>query len=123
MLRKYLNLKHGEIATYFKRRYKHYERFEIHGWLTNMAVDFGKSICAYRFWQIIAELTHYFTSFSTVLIQLTRPKKLPPKRRPTQPSPATNMDPMQGASSEIAAGLAGVMKFVPTPGFIPPRKK
>ncbi|XP_015954627.1 uncharacterized protein LOC107478987 [Arachis duranensis] len=29
-----------------------YQRFEIHGWPTNMAVDLGKSICTCRFWQI-----------------------------------------------------------------------
>ncbi|XP_020979666.1 uncharacterized protein LOC110272142 [Arachis ipaensis] len=57
-----------------------------------------------------------------VPIQPTRPNKLPPKRR-SQHSTAANMDPMQGASSGTAARLAGVMRFVPTPGFIPPRKK
>ncbi|RYR54302.1 hypothetical protein Ahy_A06g029560 [Arachis hypogaea] len=31
---------------------EHYERFEIHGWPTNMVVDLGKSICTCRFWQI-----------------------------------------------------------------------
>ncbi|RYQ85521.1 hypothetical protein Ahy_B10g105090 [Arachis hypogaea] len=72
----------------------------------------------------VAELTHYLTiSCSTVSIQPTRPKKLPPKRRSAQPSPAANIDPMQGASSGAAARLAGVMKFIPTPGFIPLRKK
>ncbi|RYR50269.1 hypothetical protein Ahy_A07g036879 [Arachis hypogaea] len=30
-----------------------YQRFEIHGWPTNMAVDLNKSICTCRFWQII----------------------------------------------------------------------
>ncbi|XP_052109654.1 uncharacterized protein LOC110275608 [Arachis duranensis] len=29
-----------------------YQRFEIHGWPTNMAVDLSKSICTCRFWQI-----------------------------------------------------------------------
>ncbi|XP_025684822.1 uncharacterized protein [Arachis hypogaea] len=29
-----------------------YQRFEIHSWPTNMAVDLGKCICTCRFWQI-----------------------------------------------------------------------
>ncbi|RYR31774.1 hypothetical protein Ahy_B01g056676 [Arachis hypogaea] len=213
-LRKYPNLKHGEAATYFKRRCdldlnksslnraltdarnvhsrlqkirkesgkwlpiwsgdEHYERFEIHGWPTNMAVDLGKSICTCRFWQITGmpcvhacaalsqvnkdpedfchkwltmdsykatylhslnpipgealwEKSQYLKPLAPkvaplVPIQPTRPNKLPPKRR-SQHSTAANMDPMQGASSGTAARLAGVMRFVPTPGFIPPRKK
>ncbi|RYR32407.1 hypothetical protein Ahy_A10g046981 [Arachis hypogaea] len=57
-----------------------------------------------------------------------RPPKLTTKRMVSQPSstpPATNVpvDPMQGASSGTATRLASFMKFVPTPGFKPPRKK
>ncbi|RYR28081.1 hypothetical protein Ahy_B01g052186 [Arachis hypogaea] len=49
--------------------------------------------------------------------QLTRPEKLPPKKK------TSKVDPMQAASSGIAAHLAEFMKFVPTLGFKPPRKK
>ncbi|QHO57116.1 uncharacterized protein DS421_3g79530 [Arachis hypogaea] len=57
-----------------------------------------------------------------------RPPKLTTKRMVSQPSstpPATNVlvDPIQGASSGTATRLASFMKFVPTPGFKPPRKK
>ncbi|QHO26523.1 uncharacterized protein DS421_7g200300 [Arachis hypogaea] len=57
-----------------------------------------------------------------VPIQPTRPNKLPPKRR-SQHSTAANIDPMQGASSGTATRLTGVMRFVLTPDFIPPKKK
>ncbi|MED6112271.1 hypothetical protein PIB30_060204 [Stylosanthes scabra] len=53
----------------------------------------------------------------------TRPDKLPLKRRPTQPTQYPNMDPMQGASAGTAKRMSEIIKLIPTPGFIPPRKK
>ncbi|RYR35195.1 hypothetical protein Ahy_A10g050327 [Arachis hypogaea] len=29
-----------------------YEKFEIHGWPTNMVVDLEKRLCTYSFWQL-----------------------------------------------------------------------
>ncbi|RYR04781.1 hypothetical protein Ahy_B06g084557 [Arachis hypogaea] len=52
-----------------------------------------------------------------------RPDKLPTKRR-NSPLPVTaSVDPMQGASAATSFRLANFLKFVPTPGFKPPRKK
>ncbi|RYR32878.1 hypothetical protein Ahy_A10g047403 [Arachis hypogaea] len=53
----------------------------------------------------------------------TRPDKLLTKRR-NSPSPVTaSVDPMQGASAATSFRLANFLKFIPTPGFKPPRKK
>ncbi|RYR34663.1 hypothetical protein Ahy_A10g049646 [Arachis hypogaea] len=55
--------------------------------------------------------------------QTTRPDKLPTKRK-NSPSPVSaSLDPMQGASAATSSRLANFLKFVPTPGFKPPRKK
>ncbi|XP_020959196.1 uncharacterized protein LOC110262966 [Arachis ipaensis] len=65
---------------------------------------------------------------TSVVQHNARPPKLATKRMVSQPSstpPATNVlvDPMQDASSGTATRLASFMKFVPTPGFKPLRKK
>ncbi|RYR07974.1 hypothetical protein Ahy_B05g075480 [Arachis hypogaea] len=53
-----------------------------------------------------------------------RPSKLQTRRRSsTPPSGSITMDPLQGASSATSSRLANFLKFVPTPGFKPPRKK
>ncbi|RYQ82811.1 hypothetical protein Ahy_B10g101379 [Arachis hypogaea] len=53
-----------------------------------------------------------------------RPSKLQTRRRSsTPPSGSITMDPLQGASSATSFRLANFLKFVPTPGFKPPRKK
>ncbi|MED6175644.1 hypothetical protein PIB30_116758 [Stylosanthes scabra] len=51
------------------------------------------------------------------LPHVSRPEKLAPKRI-TQPI----IDPMQGCSSGTASRMQSIWKFVPTPGFKPPRK-
>ncbi|RYQ94178.1 hypothetical protein Ahy_B08g089060 [Arachis hypogaea] len=53
-----------------------------------------------------------------------RPAKLQTRRRSsTPPSGSVTMDLLQGASSATSFRLANFLKFVPTPGFKPPRKK
>ncbi|XP_057747864.1 uncharacterized protein LOC130967058 [Arachis stenosperma] len=53
-----------------------------------------------------------------------RPSKLQTRRRSsTPPSGSITVDPLQGASSATSSRLANFLKFVPTPGFKPPRKK
>ncbi|MED6135531.1 hypothetical protein PIB30_047344 [Stylosanthes scabra] len=53
----------------------------------------------------------------------TRPDKLPLRRRAAKTNQVLAMDPMQGASSGTAKRMSEVLKFMPTPGFIPPMKK
>ncbi|RYR72020.1 hypothetical protein Ahy_A02g006223 [Arachis hypogaea] len=53
----------------------------------------------------------------------TRPGKLPLRRRSPPPTGSASFNPMEGASEATAARLANFLKFVPTPGFKPPRKK
>ncbi|RYR02557.1 hypothetical protein Ahy_B06g081352 [Arachis hypogaea] len=45
------------------------------------------------------------------------------RRSSTPPSGSITVDPLQGASSATSFRLANFLKFVPTPGFKPPRKK
>ncbi|RYR62423.1 hypothetical protein Ahy_A04g019984 [Arachis hypogaea] len=52
-----------------------------------------------------------------------RPDKLPTKRRNSPPPVTASIDPMQGASAATSSRLANFLKFIPTPGFKPPRKK
>ncbi|RYR58065.1 hypothetical protein Ahy_A05g023746 [Arachis hypogaea] len=52
-----------------------------------------------------------------------RPSKLQTRRKSSPPSGLVTMDPLQGASSATSFRLANFLKFVPTPGFKPPRKK
>ncbi|RYR19080.1 hypothetical protein Ahy_B03g063761 [Arachis hypogaea] len=52
-----------------------------------------------------------------------RPDKLPTKRRNSPPPVTASVDPMQGASTATSSRLANFLKFVPTPGFKPLRKK
>ncbi|RYR11189.1 hypothetical protein Ahy_B05g079660 [Arachis hypogaea] len=52
-----------------------------------------------------------------------RPDKLQTKRRNSPPPVTASVDPMQGASAATSFRLANFLKFVPTPGFKPPRKK
>nr|XP_025703568.1 uncharacterized protein LOC112805393 [Arachis hypogaea] len=53
----------------------------------------------------------------------TRPGKLPLRRRSPPPTGSASFNPMEGASEATATRLANFLKFVPTPGFKPPRKK
>ncbi|RYQ86407.1 hypothetical protein Ahy_B10g106077 [Arachis hypogaea] len=53
----------------------------------------------------------------------TRPGKLPLRRRSPPPIGSASSNPMQGASDTTATRLANFLKFVPTPGFKPLRKK
>ncbi|RYR08386.1 hypothetical protein Ahy_B05g076050 [Arachis hypogaea] len=53
----------------------------------------------------------------------TRPGKLPLRRRSPTPISSASLNPMEGATVATAARLANFLKFVPTPGFKPPRKK
>ncbi|RYR40511.1 hypothetical protein Ahy_A09g046267 [Arachis hypogaea] len=53
----------------------------------------------------------------------TRSGKLPLRRRSPTPTGFASFNPMEGASEATAARLANFLKFVPTPGFKPPRKK
>ncbi|MED6134499.1 hypothetical protein PIB30_037549 [Stylosanthes scabra] len=54
---------------------------------------------------------------------LARPDKLPLRRGATQPQQHPHMDPMQGASVGTTRRWADIIRTMPTPGFIPPRKK
>ncbi|RYR10735.1 hypothetical protein Ahy_B05g079213 [Arachis hypogaea] len=54
---------------------------------------------------------------------LKRPSKLSPRRKSSLPGTSPTVNPLQGASSATATKFANVMKFIPTPGFKPPRKK
>ncbi|MED6120264.1 hypothetical protein PIB30_019247 [Stylosanthes scabra] len=54
---------------------------------------------------------------------MTRPDKLPLRRKATQPQHHPHMDPMQRASAGTTKRLSEIIKTMPTPGFIPPRKK
>ncbi|RYQ93396.1 hypothetical protein Ahy_B09g099674 [Arachis hypogaea] len=53
----------------------------------------------------------------------TRPGKLSLRRRSPTPTGSASFNPMEGASEATAARLANFLKFVPIPGFKPPRKK
>ncbi|MED6112176.1 hypothetical protein PIB30_059322 [Stylosanthes scabra] len=53
----------------------------------------------------------------------THPGKLPLRRRSTQPNQVLSTDPMREASSGTAKRMSEFMKYIPTPGFIPLRKK
>ncbi|RYQ87493.1 hypothetical protein Ahy_B09g095011 [Arachis hypogaea] len=53
----------------------------------------------------------------------TRPGKLPLRRRSPTPTGSASFNPMEGASEATAARLANFLKFVPTTGFKPPKKK
>ncbi|MED6173948.1 hypothetical protein PIB30_064462 [Stylosanthes scabra] len=54
---------------------------------------------------------------------MTRPDKLPLRRRDAQPQHHPHMDPMQGASAGTTKRLSEIIRTMPTPGFIPLRKK
>ncbi|RYR28696.1 hypothetical protein Ahy_B01g052852 [Arachis hypogaea] len=54
---------------------------------------------------------------------LKRPSKLSPRRRSSLPPTSPTVNPLQGASSATATKFSNLMKFIPTPGFKPPRKK
>ncbi|RYR29737.1 uncharacterized protein [Arachis hypogaea] len=54
---------------------------------------------------------------------LKRPSKLSPRRRSSLSGTSPTVNPLQSASSTTATKFANVMKFIPTPGFKPPRKK
>ncbi|RYR10979.1 hypothetical protein Ahy_B05g079470 [Arachis hypogaea] len=52
-----------------------------------------------------------------------RPDKLLTKRRNSPTPVIASVNPMQGASAATSSRLANFLKFVPTPGFKPPKKK
>ncbi|RYQ83205.1 hypothetical protein Ahy_B10g101846 [Arachis hypogaea] len=54
---------------------------------------------------------------------LKRPSKLSPRRRSSLPPTSPTVNPLQGTSSATATKFSNSMKFIPTPGFKPPRKK
>ncbi|MED6219168.1 hypothetical protein PIB30_033376 [Stylosanthes scabra] len=54
---------------------------------------------------------------------VTRPDKLPLRRRASNHQQHPHMDPMQGASAGTTKRWSEIIRTMPTPGFIPPRKK
>ncbi|RYR17917.1 hypothetical protein Ahy_B03g062580 [Arachis hypogaea] len=54
---------------------------------------------------------------------LKRPSKLSPRRRSSLPPTSPTVKSLQGTSSAIATKFVNLMKFIPMPGFKPPRKK
>ncbi|RYR07325.1 hypothetical protein Ahy_B05g074657 [Arachis hypogaea] len=52
-----------------------------------------------------------------------RPDKLPTKMKNSPPPVTASVDPIQGASAVTSSKLENFLKFVPTPGFKPPKKK
>ncbi|RYR69054.1 hypothetical protein Ahy_A03g015581 isoform B [Arachis hypogaea] len=59
---------------------------------------------------------------ATASIPLAATSAPPPTISNTPPTTSACIDPMVGASAATASRLRNTMRFVPTPGFKPPRK-